>query len=132
MSSPCPPAASSSSPIADRRIIDDLFPVFNVPFPASFDVPFQVETACRRAAVRFLDRDPMDGPRTSRSRHATGVPRRRALRDSCRYIGTEHILLALLEREDGDGALSGLGVDRAAVETQLATALAAIVAGRKA
>ncbi|KLL10379.1 MULTISPECIES: Clp protease N-terminal domain-containing protein [Protofrankia] len=100
--------------------------------PASFDVPFQVETTGRRAAVRFLDRDPMDGPRTSRSRHATGVPRRRALRDSCRYIGTEHILLALLEREDGDGALSGLGVDRAAVEVQLATALAVIVAGGKA
>jgi hypothetical protein len=36
------------------------------------------------------------------------------------YVGTEHVLLALLEHEGGSGLLSGLGVDRAAVEEVLA------------
>ena len=37
-------------------------------------------------------------------------------------IGTEHILLALLEVEDGTGVLAGLGVDEAAAEQQLTAA----------
>ena len=41
-----------------------------------------------------------------------------ALRLGHNYIGTEHILLALLEREEGDGGpLTDTGVDRAAAET---------------
>ena len=39
---------------------------------------------------------------------------REALRLGHNYIGTEHILLALLESEDGDGPLHGLGVDKSA------------------
>jgi len=39
---------------------------------------------------------------------------REALRLGHNYIGTEHILLALLEHEDGSGVLSELGVDRQA------------------
>ena len=40
---------------------------------------------------------------------------REALRLGHNYIGTEHILLALLEHEDGDGPLhsAGIGKDRA-------------------
>ncbi|MGV9482916.1 Clp protease N-terminal domain-containing protein, partial [Gordonia aichiensis] len=34
-------------------------------------------------------------------------------------IGTEHILLALLEQENGTGVLSGLGLDKAVVEAEL-------------
>lgn len=41
---------------------------------------------------------------------------RESLRLGHAYVGTEHVLLALLEREDGEGVLSGLGVDKAAVE----------------
>ncbi len=41
------------------------------------------------------------------------------------YIGTEHLLLALLEFEDGAGALTGLGIDKAAAEANIARALAA-------
>jgi Clp amino terminal domain, pathogenicity island component len=41
---------------------------------------------------------------------------REALRLGHDYVGTEHVLLALLEVEDGSGVLSGLGVDKAAVE----------------
>ncbi len=41
---------------------------------------------------------------------------REALRLGDSEIGTEHILLALLELEDGTGVLAGLGLDKAAVE----------------
>jgi hypothetical protein len=35
------------------------------------------------------------------------------------YIGTEHILLALLELEDGSGILTGLGLDKTTTETNV-------------
>ena len=41
---------------------------------------------------------------------------REALRLGHDFVGTEHILLALLELEGNSGLLSGLGVDKAAVE----------------
>ncbi|WP_405755297.1 ATP-dependent Clp protease ATP-binding subunit [Streptomyces sp. NBC_01020] len=54
---------------------------------------------------------------------------REALRIGHNYIGTEHILLALLEFEDGAGALSGLGISKAATESYVAQVLAANTAG---
>lgn len=42
---------------------------------------------------------------------------REALRLGHGYVGTEHILLALLELEAGTGVLTGLGIDKATVET---------------
>jgi ATP-dependent Clp protease ATP-binding subunit ClpA len=48
---------------------------------------------------------------------------REALRLGHNYIGTEHILLALLELEDGSGILTGLGLDKAATETNITDAL---------
>lgn len=41
---------------------------------------------------------------------------REALRLGHNYVGTEHILLALLEHEAGSGPLTGLGIDKAEVE----------------
>ncbi|MEU8235511.1 Clp protease N-terminal domain-containing protein [Actinoplanes sp. NPDC048967] len=41
---------------------------------------------------------------------------REALRLNHNHVGTEHILLALLELEDGTGVLAGLGVDKATAE----------------
>jgi ATP-dependent Clp protease ATP-binding subunit ClpA len=55
---------------------------------------------------------------------------REALRLGHNYIGTEHILLALLAAEDGEGLLSGVGVDRGAAERFLAEAVAAAAAER--
>jgi hypothetical protein len=49
---------------------------------------------------------------------------REALRLGHNYIGTEHILLALLQHEDGTGPLSDLGVTREAAEASIAEALA--------
>ena len=56
---------------------------------------------------------------------------REALRLGHNYIGTEHILLALLELEDSEGVLSGLGIDKAAAQAQVAAALAAIRAAHQ-
>ncbi len=49
---------------------------------------------------------------------------REALRLGHNYVGTEHILLALLEHEDGKGVLSGLGLEKAEAERQLAELIA--------
>ncbi len=54
---------------------------------------------------------------------------REALRLGHHYIGTEHILLALLEYENGNGVLSGLGIDKTAAETYLARVLEVIAVG---
>lgn len=45
---------------------------------------------------------------------------REAIRLAHNYVGTEHILLALLEFEHGEGVLSTLGLTKAAVEAGLA------------
>jgi hypothetical protein len=52
---------------------------------------------------------------------------REALRRGHNYVGTEHILLALLELEDGAGLLTGLGIDKAAAEANIDAALAGFV-----
>ncbi|ONK12433.1 Clp protease N-terminal domain-containing protein [Streptomyces sp. MP131-18] len=50
---------------------------------------------------------------------------REALRMGHPHVGTEHILLALLEFEGGTGLLGGLGVDKAAAEATIAEAVVA-------
>jgi hypothetical protein len=50
---------------------------------------------------------------------------REALRMNHQHVGTEHILLALLELEDGTGVLAGLGVGKSASESAVTAALAA-------
>ncbi|MFJ8165116.1 Clp protease N-terminal domain-containing protein [Streptomyces sp. NPDC096136] len=52
---------------------------------------------------------------------------REALRLGHGYVGTEHILLALLELENGEGTLSGLGLDKATAEAAVTEALAAVL-----
>jgi len=55
---------------------------------------------------------------------------REALRLGHNYIGTEHILLALLEFSDGAGVLTGLGIDKAKAEANINRALGAILIAR--
>ncbi|HYN93171.1 MAG TPA: Clp protease N-terminal domain-containing protein [Pilimelia sp.] len=57
------------------------------------------------------------------ARKALELTYREALRLGHNYIGTEHILLALLELAAGDGVLAGLGIDRAGSESAIAAAL---------
>eukprot|EP01133_Synstelium_polycarpum_P020625 gene20625-24770_t len=49
---------------------------------------------------------------------------REALRLGHNYIGTEHILLALLELEDGSGVLADLGISKSVAESNIVGALA--------
>ncbi|WP_433356616.1 Clp protease N-terminal domain-containing protein [Micromonospora saelicesensis] len=69
-------------------------------------------------------------PYDARGKKALELTFREALRLGHNYIGTEHMLLALLEQEDGAGVLTNLGLDKATVESDLAAALAAAV-GKK-
>ena len=57
------------------------------------------------------------------------LPFREALRLGHNYIGTEHILLALLEHEDGSGGLADLGIAKAGVEAAVTRMLEEIQAG---
>ncbi len=65
-------------------------------------------------------------PFDDRTRAALEATFREALRLGHNYIGTEHVLLALLDADEGTGVLAGLGVDRARAEEFVAGALAAV------
>ena len=72
-----------------------------------------------RAAVTLpvaVDEPPSLVPYSSGAAKALELTSREALRLGHDYIGTEHVLLALLEHEAGTGPLSDLSVDKAAVE----------------
>ncbi|MGZ3100520.1 Clp protease N-terminal domain-containing protein [Streptomyces sp. H72] len=56
---------------------------------------------------------------------------REALRLGHNYVGTEHILLALLEHEHGEGVLSGLGLDKDAAERYITEVLAQFLAANE-
>ncbi|MFF5018711.1 Clp protease N-terminal domain-containing protein [Streptomyces sp. NPDC001165] len=57
---------------------------------------------------------------------------REALRLGHNYIGTEHLLLALLEHENGVGVLSGLGITKAGTEEYVGKVLALLLEQKKA
>ncbi|WP_103532895.1 Clp protease N-terminal domain-containing protein [Streptomyces sp. SM11] len=69
-------------------------------------------------------------PYDADSRKVLELTFREALRLGHNYVGTEHILLALLESEGGSGVLSGLGVEKeaasAAVDAAVTEAAAAL------
>jgi hypothetical protein len=51
---------------------------------------------------------------------------REALRLGHNYVGTEHVLLAMLEFENGEGLLTDLALEKNAVEEQLVAALGSL------
>ena len=61
---------------------------------------------------------------TDRARRVVVLAQEEARMLSHNYIGTEHLLLALLEHENGAGVLAELGVEKATVERELIEALA--------
>lgn len=65
-------------------------------------------------------------PFSTHARTALEATFREALRLGHNYIGTEHLLLALLRSEDEHGPLHRVGVDKRRLETDLAAMLAAI------
>lgn len=68
---------------------------------------------------------PFSGP----ARKVLELTFREALRLGHNYVGTEHLLLALLELEDGAGPLHRAGVDKGRVETDLIAALESFTGG---
>ncbi|RKN37397.1 Clp protease N-terminal domain-containing protein [Streptomyces hoynatensis] len=70
-------------------------------------------------------------PYDAGARKALELTFREALRLGHNYVGTEHLLLALLEFEDGEGPLTGLGVTKEAVEAEIRAALEAYLADRQ-
>src|SRR3954452_16550237 len=79
-----------------------------------------VTAALPPAAAEVPALIPFDGT----AKKAIELTFREALRLGHDHIGTEHLLLALLELEDGAGLLTGLGVDKSTVEHDVRTALA--------
>src|SRR3954453_5620649 len=64
-------------------------------------------------------------PFDAHAKKALELTFREALRMNNNHVGTEHILLALLELEDGTGVLAGLGVDKPAAEASITATQAA-------
>ncbi|GAA4683156.1 Clp protease N-terminal domain-containing protein [Phytohabitans rumicis] len=62
-------------------------------------------------------------PYDAQAKKALELTFREALRLGHNYIGTEHVLLALLELENGHGLLSGLGITKEAAERSIVEAL---------
>ncbi|MFD8572514.1 Clp protease N-terminal domain-containing protein [Streptomyces sp. NPDC059639] len=62
-------------------------------------------------------------PFDAEAKKALELTFREALRLGHNYIGTEHILLALLEQENGTGLLSDLGITKEASEADITAAL---------
>ncbi|MFF8790706.1 Clp protease N-terminal domain-containing protein [Streptomyces sp. NPDC015125] len=65
-------------------------------------------------------------PFDARAKKALELTFREALRLGHNYVGTEHLLLALLEQENGEGVLSGLGLDKTSTEEYVSAALRAV------
>ncbi len=92
-----------------------------------------IDTEALRAAVALPqstgnppDLIPFSGP----ARKVLELTFREALRLGHNYIGTEHLLLALLELEDGQGPLHRAGVDKQRVEADLIAALQSLSGGK--
>jgi Clp amino terminal domain, pathogenicity island component len=67
-------------------------------------------------------------PYDAQAKKALELTFREALRLGHNYIGTEHILLALLELENGTGPLSDLGLDKDAAQAHITKAVATLAA----
>ena len=88
----------------------------------SLDAVRQAATATVPTAA---DTVPALIPFDAQAKKVLNLTFREALRLNHSHVGTEHILLALLEAEDGTGVLAGLGVGKATAEASIMAALAA-------
>jgi ATP-dependent Clp protease ATP-binding subunit ClpA len=92
-----------------------------------------IDTEALRASVNLPpagaeppDLIPFSGP----ARKALELTVREALRLGHNYVGTEHLLLALLELEDSAGPLHRCGVGKVRVEADLVAALESLTGGK--
>lgn len=87
------------------------------------DLRSAVTAALPPASEQIPDLIPFD----AQAKKALELTFREALRLGHDYVGTEHILLALLELENGAGPLSGLGMAKEAAEAAVNDAMAAVL-----
>ncbi|MFD1661434.1 Clp protease N-terminal domain-containing protein [Streptomyces caeni] len=91
--------------------------------------------AVREAAAAALpgpaEEVPALVPYTAAAKKTLELTFREALRLGHDHIGTEHILLALLELENGEGLLTGLGLDKTTAEEHVLRELAGITKALK-
>lgn len=90
----------------------------------------EVDTAARAAVPGAVDDPPDLVAYDAQSKRVLTLTVRTALRLGHNYVGTEHILLALLEAEAGSGLLSGLGLGAEETEAAVQRRLAEVTAGR--
>ena len=79
-----------------------------------------------RAAIELppaVDDPPALVPYDDDAKKVLELTFREALRLGHNYVGTEHLLLALLEHEGDDGALADLGIDKSDAERHIVAAL---------
>jgi hypothetical protein len=88
----------------------------------------KVGAAAKAALPGAVDDPPELVPYDAESKRVLTLTVRTALRLGHNYVGTEHILLALLEAEAGTGPLSGLGLTAEATESLVQQRLAEITA----
>ncbi|MFF6948781.1 Clp protease N-terminal domain-containing protein [Streptomyces iakyrus] len=86
-----------------------------------------VREAAAAALPPALDEVPELVPYGQAAKKVLELTFREALRLGHNYIGTEHILLALLEHENGEGVLSGLGIDKERAEQYIGAVLEKIM-----
>lgn len=89
--------------------------------------PDDVRAAAAAALPPAQDELPALVPFDASAKKTLELTFREALRLGHDFVGTEHILLALLELENGEGLLSDLGLDKAAAEATVNEALAAVL-----
>ncbi|HOT79393.1 MAG TPA: Clp protease N-terminal domain-containing protein [Microthrixaceae bacterium] len=88
-------------------------------------IPFEAVRAAAMAALPGpVSEPPALVPYDAAAKKVLQLTFREALRHGHSHVGTEHLLLALLEHEDGSGPLNRAGVDKAATEVSIADALA--------
>jgi hypothetical protein len=85
--------------------------------------PEGLRAAATGALPPPVDELPALIPFDAEAKKALELTFREALRLGHDFVGTEHVLLALLEVENGSGVLSGLGVEKASTEEAVVAAL---------
>ncbi|ATL71023.1 Clp protease N-terminal domain-containing protein [Nocardia terpenica] len=103
-------------------------------YRAIVDQGVSAEAVRRVATATFppaVDDIPEQIPFNGQAKKALELTFRQALRLGHNYVGTEHILLALLELGDGTGVLAGLGIDHERTEAEVVAGIERIVAERE-
>ncbi len=86
----------------------------------------ELADAARRALPGRVDDPPALVPYGDDAKKALELTFREALRLGHNYIGTEHLLLALIEVDDGSGVLARAGLDKPTVERYVGGVLGAL------